>query len=98
MSVYVDPLRATIPSPKWPFSTGCHLFADRMAELQELAGRLGLAPVWLHPVRGFAHYDLTGGKRADAVRLGAVEVGREFVAGWRDANTKLKPKTVKGRK
>src|SRR5258708_4375520 len=55
--------------------------ADTQEELHELAARLGLKRSWFQPgkpVGGnpgpFWHYDVTAGKRAQAVRLGAVEV------------------------
>lgn len=47
-----------------------HMTADTEAELHELADRLGLRRAWSQG----DHYDLTPGKRAQAVRLGAVEV------------------------
>lgn len=74
MSVYVDEL---LP---WPtrircFRDGaCHMTADTVAELHAFAARLGLKRTWFQPHRVFGHYDLTRGRREDAVRLGAVEV------------------------
>lgn len=78
MSVYVDSIQ------RWPtrircFQAGsCHLMADTLDELHAFAARLGLRSAWFQPHPRWPHYDLTPGRRAEAVRLGAVEVGREF--------------------
>ncbi|MEE1929645.1 DUF4031 domain-containing protein [Streptomyces sp. TRM 70351] len=72
MTVYIDP-------PTWPGHgrMWSHLVSDEsLAELHAFAARLGA------PARAFDrdHYDLPAARYADAVRLGAVEVGsRELV-------------------
>jgi len=80
MTVYVDNI------VQWParlrcFRQGsCHLAADTLEELHTFARRLGLRRSWFqdHPV--LAHYDLTPGRRARAVALGAVETdGKSLV-------------------
>lgn len=73
MTVYVDEVM------RWPttircFRDGsCHLTADTVEELHEVAAKLRLKRSWFQsgPV---PHYDLTPGKRVSAVRLGAVFV------------------------
>jgi hypothetical protein len=89
MSVYVDSLFPTRRSRAWPYNQACHLSADTDDELHEFADRLGLKRSWAqsmeHPRQYFHHYDLTPGKRRQAVKLGAVEVSavalaRHFVA------------------
>lgn len=92
MSVYVDPLfqhgvgsyhgtgraQATRVGARnkhfW-----CHLFADTEEELHELAGRIGLLRLWFQG----DHYDLTPGRRAQAVKAGAIEVDRRKLAEFR---------------
>ena len=77
MSVYVDACQ------KWPtkircFKAGsCHLLADTLVELHAFAARLGMRRAWFQAHRRWPHYDLTVGKRAIAVRLGAAEITRE---------------------
>ena len=85
MAVYVDD--ASIPASvrngsRTHTSTWCHLTADTQEELHAFAAQLGLKRSYFQPgtpIGGkpspFWHYDLTAGKRAQAVRLGAVEVG-----------------------
>jgi hypothetical protein len=73
MSVYVDPMRKTQKSIKWPFGRGCHLLADSVNELTMFARMLGLKDTWLQTA-DVPHYDLTAGKRALAVRMGAVDL------------------------
>lgn len=73
MTVYLDP-------PNWPGHgrMWSHLVSDvSYAELHDFAARLGAPP------RAFErdHYDIPSERYADAVSLGAVEVGsRELVA------------------
>lgn len=81
MTVYIDdsfiPARVGRLTSKW-----CHLFADTQEELHEFAQKLGLRRSWFQPGRPLAngkpshlwHYDVTEGKRAQAVRMGAREV------------------------
>ncbi|MEV4439257.1 DUF4031 domain-containing protein [Streptomyces sp. NPDC049577] len=69
MTLYIDP-------PTWPGHgrLWSHLISDvSFEELHAFAGRLGV------PARAFDgdHYDLPSTSYADAVRLGAVEVGRK---------------------
>jgi hypothetical protein len=85
MTVYVDdasiPATAGRNSSRWS-----HLFADSQEELHTFAAQLGLRREWFQPgspVAGqpspFWHYDVTAGKRAQAIRLGATPVP------WRDS-------------
>jgi len=77
MAVYVDDMGlradvqngARIVSSRW-----CHLMADTYAELEEFARRLRLAPSWVQIKPSGVHYDLTEGKRRQALALGAVHL------------------------
>lgn len=69
VSGYVGRARA---KPRW-----CHMIADTLDELHEMADRLGLRREWFQPDRrGFGgdHYDLVPSKREQAVRLGAQSI------------------------
>lgn len=57
----------------------CHMFADTLSELHEMADRIGLRRQWFQPF-SFPHYDVAKGRRAKALALGAVEVNRR--EGW----------------
>lgn len=90
MTVYVDDMRMQARvgsiSARWS-----HLIADTEEELHEFAAKLGLARAWFQEPE-FAgapckegslaaemwHYDVTDGKRARAIQLGAKAVG------WRE--------------
>lgn len=75
MAVYVDPMMECVPNPRWMWNENCHLTADTDAELHVFAAELGLKRSWFQVGKsGVHHYDLTRGKRAQAVRLGAVEL------------------------
>lgn len=90
MAVYVDDaaIPATVPNGRAQHtSRWSHLFADTQAELHEFAARLGLRRSYFQPGKPrsdgtpspFWHYDVTAGKRQQALRLGAQPVG------WRDS-------------
>lgn len=82
--IYVDPLTACIPTPQWKWDSACHLFSDHLSELHPFAANLGLKREWFQNKEACPHYDLTPGKRAAAIRLGAKELTREEAAAkWR---------------
>jgi hypothetical protein len=86
MTVYVDDSRIPAKVGRHE-STWCHLIADSQAELHEFAMQLGLRRSYFQPgtPRGDGspsplwHYDVTEGKRKQAVALGAVQIT------WRDS-------------
>jgi hypothetical protein len=61
----------------WPTKIRCfkngsaHLTADTLEELHAFAKRLGLKREWFQEHWSAPHYDLTPGKRARALELGA---------------------------
>ncbi|MEM9223510.1 MAG: DUF4031 domain-containing protein [Pseudomonadota bacterium] len=75
MAVYVDNMRASYGRMKM-----CHMVADSIAELLEMADKIGVDRKWFQPGSS-PHFDISLSKRALAVRAGAIEVGRhELVA------------------
>ena len=72
MTVYVDDMR--VPFGRWLM---CHMIADTARELHEMAAAIGVGPRWFH--RG-DHYDINWTQRAEAVKRGAIEAPRRFVA------------------
>jgi len=81
MTIYVDHLFSTCPTKRWPYNAACHLFTDygNEEELHRFASKLGLKRIWFQRNVSLDHYDLTAGKRAEAIRLGAIEASREKV-------------------
>lgn len=58
----------------------CHMLADTVAELHQMADQIGLKRQWFQPLSR-PHYDLSKTKRAEAIAAGAVELDRhELVA------------------
>jgi hypothetical protein len=52
-----------------------HLFADTSAELEDFARTLGLSPRWIqHQGQPGEHYNVTEGKRQQALKLGAHQI------------------------
>jgi hypothetical protein len=74
VSVYIDKLFTTRQTPRWPFSQSCHMIADSVEELHAFAATLGLRRAWFQ--RQPPHYDLTSGKRWEAMHRGAIEISR----------------------
>lgn len=85
MTVYVDdahiPAQVGTIRARWS-----HLFADTQPELHAFAARIGLRRSWFQPGRPVSgrpsrlwHYDVTDGKRHQAIAAGAVAVT------WREA-------------
>ena len=73
MTVYADD--ASIAATAGPrTSRWSHLFAGTRAELHDFAGALGLRREWFQDAPATWHYDLTEGKRARAIQLGAEAV------------------------
>lgn len=80
MSCYVDPLFV------WPARNArvrrvgerhghqwCHLWADTLEELHAMAKKVGMRAEWFQQDARLPHYDLVPPRRAEAVRLGAIE-------------------------
>lgn len=53
----------------------CHMMADSTDELLAMADKIGVARKWLQKAgTAYEHFDISKGKRADAVTAGAKEV------------------------
>lgn len=77
MAVYVDNfnVQASVRNgTRTHSSTWCHMTADTLEELDAFAVRIGLRPSWRQDKPSGVHYDLTKGKRYQALRSGAIEV------------------------
>jgi hypothetical protein len=72
MAVYVDDMEAGFGR-----MVMCHMVADTDDELHAMADQIGMARKW-HQKAGtpHSHYDICKSKRAKAVALGALEIGR----------------------
>lgn len=88
MSVYVDRHRAKLGR-----MVMCHMIADTRNELHAMADRLGLRREWFQdcPPHSAPHYDVSQSKRAEALRIGAIDADRYLLvemikrgraAGW----------------
>ena len=73
--IMVDELKV-YPNAWGPFRGGsCHLMTDGpIEELHRFAAQLGLRREWFQDDRLHPHYDLTAGKRIQALAHGAVFV------------------------
>jgi hypothetical protein len=78
MTVYVDALEEWGWKLRGRTVASCHIFTDALdlAELHQMAVRIGMKLEWFQQSRNAPHYDLTKSRRDLAVHFGAVEVGR----------------------
>ena len=74
MAVYVDDAKN-----KFRRMIMCHMVADTLDELHQMADKIGMRREWFQP-RSFPHYDVCQTRRAKAIEAGAIEVSyRELV-------------------
>lgn len=73
MSVYVDPLLNHGGSATFKWTHSCHMYADTIDELHDMARRIGMKRAWFQNKPHLPHYDLNASRRAAAVRSGAIE-------------------------
>lgn len=82
MAVYIDRMNA-------PFGRMfmCHMMADTTEELLELADKIGVKRKWIQDKDTYGeHFDICLSKKAEALALGAIEVG------WRGIHSLMKKK------
>lgn len=86
MAVYVDALmsyadKQIADAAKRHGRQWCHLIGDDVEELHRFAQSIGLRRSWFQGNSSMPHYDLTPGKRQQAIKKGAIEIDRdEFVS------------------
>jgi hypothetical protein len=73
MPVYVDDMRAGYGRMKM-----CHMLADSVAELLDMADKIGVDRKWFQAL-SHPHFDVCLAKRQLAVRHGAIEVDRKGI-------------------
>ena len=69
MPVYVD-------SGKYPYRNMlmCHMFADTLKELHEMADKIGINRKWFQDKKILPHYDICQSKKKLAIQNGAEAV------------------------
>ena len=78
MSVYIDKVNI-----RFGRMVMCHMIADSADELHAMADCIGVARRWFQDTSkaSFPHYDVSLGKKAQAIAAGAIECDRNaFVA------------------
>jgi len=74
MAVYVDHGRIAFRGMLM-----CHMVADTLEELHEMADKIGLKRTWFQPYSS-PHYDISQSKRSLAVAEGAIEIDMRQLA------------------
>lgn len=86
MPVYVDDMRASFGR-----MIMCHMIADTKAELISMASRIGVNTKWIQHMDSYdEHFDISLTKRAEAVKLGAIEIT------WRQSGAMIARKREEG--
>jgi hypothetical protein len=75
MTVYVDNAKNPLGRMKM-----CHMLADTVEELHEMAARIGLKREWFQDHARHPHYDICQSKRRAAIEAGAVELSNHQLA------------------
>lgn len=86
--VYVDDMQATLGR-----MVMCHMFADTVLELHEMACRIGIRRQWFQD-KSAPHYDVCKSKRSLAVEAGAEEIkygGEKWKEVYRRIRDKRRP-------
>ncbi len=79
MSVYVDNMQSCLPNKNWRYRKVCHMTADTIEELYEMASLIGLKKEWFQNInKRHPHYDLTPNKRKLAIKYGAIQLIKYF--------------------
>lgn len=73
MTVYVDKARN-----KFGRMIMCHMMADNLDELHDMAEKIGMKREWFQP-KSSPHYDVSLTRRQKALALGALEADRRKV-------------------
>ena len=94
MGVYVDNARIPHKRGTWRLLMS-HMLADTTAELESMARALDLKPGWIQYSGTYReHYDIGAGKRAQALRLGALGVDSKFLVQLRRRKRTGEPNDV----
>jgi len=77
MAVYVD----SLIDYGWKLGPSCHMTADTLEELHEMADKIGMKRSWFQKSKkDVPHYDLVASRRKLAVKYGAIELTRNEAA------------------
>lgn len=77
MGVYVDDMFV-----RFKGMLMCHLMADTLEELHDMAESIGLKRDWFQDTKSGPHYDVASSKRKSAIRNGAVEITKMQMAAY----------------
>jgi len=84
MAVYVDDMKA-----KYGRMIMCHMMADTLEELHEMADKIGIKRKWFQNHKKYPHYDISKAKRKLAVEFGSKEMSaRDLVKMMREKGLK----------
>lgn len=89
MAVYLDKSTNILKGKsEWPMVT-CHMIADSVEELFEMANKIGLRPEWFQPW-SHPHFDVSKTRQTRALAHGAKRLERaEFVGRIRSYRKKI---------
>lgn len=84
MAVYVDDMAASFTPThvQGRRYVMCHMMADTDEELMAMADKIGVNRKWIQRVRSGTHFDIAKSKKAQAIKLGAVEITAKEMAAY----------------
>jgi hypothetical protein len=100
VSCYVDGLANRGWKLRGHSVRSCHLIADSLNELHEMARAIGMKREWFQapPQASLPHYDLTAPRRAEALNRGSIPLDRRaFVAKLREIRQAFALEETRGR-
>lgn len=74
MAVYVDYCKN-----KYQRMLMCHMLADSIEELHDMAEKIGVKKKWFQIDNMFLHYDICQSKRKLAIKNGAIEMNTKDI-------------------
>lgn len=74
MPVYID--SANMPYRNMVM---CHMIADTLEELHDMADKIGMRREWFQDKASFPHYDVPLFRKKKALEFGAIEVDRREI-------------------
>lgn len=101
MAVYVDALmHYGAQSGFFKGKASCHMFADTLDELHEMAAKIGMKRSWFQDEGSLQHYDLVQSRRNLAIVYGAIEITdrKQLVTKWNELRVKRGLKPIGGTK
>lgn len=89
MAVYVDNLRNWGGAKGYRWKKSCHMYADTLDELHQMAARIGMKSKWFQDDPRLPHYDLHPKQRELALARGVIQHTRRQMTDFMKQNKEI---------